>query len=128
MVPMVFWYHKLLAEKNSLKLRFTEKKEVWNGIKWNLLLVKWPGQEPEIVIYQIVPSLILVLLRTSRRILRSFCYIRISDIICKIKKEKNQQMLDFPTVEDGVRGMAFIENVIASGKSDQNGLSLKFKI
>jgi hypothetical protein len=35
-------------------------------------------------------------------------------------------MLD-PTVEDGVR-MAFIENVIASGKSDQNGLSLKFKI
>lgn len=26
---------------------------------------------------------------------------------------------DFPTVNDGVRGMAFIENVIASGKSDQ---------
>jgi hypothetical protein len=43
-------------------------------------------------------------------------------------KEPTEQMLDFPTVEDGVRGMAFIENVIASGKSDQNGLSLKFKI
>jgi hypothetical protein len=41
-------------------------------------------------------------------------------------KEPTEQMLD--TVEDGVRGMAFIENVIASGKSDQNGLSLKFKI
>ncbi|MDX2301349.1 MAG: Gfo/Idh/MocA family oxidoreductase [Microscillaceae bacterium] len=26
---------------------------------------------------------------------------------------------DFPTVDDGVRGMAFIETVIASGKSDQ---------
>jgi hypothetical protein len=49
------------------------------------------------------------------------------DIICKIRrKEPTEQMLD-PTVEDGVR-MAFIENVIASGKSDQNGLSLKFKI
>jgi hypothetical protein len=23
------------GEENSLKLRFTEKKEVWNGIKWN---------------------------------------------------------------------------------------------
>lgn len=28
------------------------------------------------------------------------------------------EMLDFPTVQDGVRGMAFIENVIASGNSD----------
>ncbi|MDW3651640.1 MAG: Gfo/Idh/MocA family oxidoreductase [Bacteroidia bacterium] len=27
--------------------------------------------------------------------------------------------LDFPSVEDGVRGMAFIENVVASSKSDQ---------
>jgi predicted dehydrogenase len=28
-------------------------------------------------------------------------------------------MLDFPTVNDGVRGMAFLENVVASSKSDQ---------
>jgi hypothetical protein len=28
-------------------------------------------------------------------------------------------MLDFPRVEDGVRGMAFIENVVASSKSDK---------
>lgn len=27
--------------------------------------------------------------------------------------------LDFPTIEDGVRGMAFIENVVASSQSDQ---------
>jgi hypothetical protein len=26
---------------------------------------------------------------------------------------------DFPTVQDGVRGMQFIEKVIASGKSNQ---------
>lgn len=27
--------------------------------------------------------------------------------------------LDFPTIEDGIRGMAFIENVVASSQSDQ---------
>lgn len=32
--------------------------------------------------------------------------------------EATPEMLDFPGVEDGVRGMAFVENVIASGKSD----------
>ncbi len=38
-------------------------------------------------------------------------------------KEQNEEptaaMLDFPGVEEGVRGMAFIENVIASGRSEQ---------
>jgi predicted dehydrogenase len=29
------------------------------------------------------------------------------------------EALDYPSIEDGVRGMAFIENVIASGRSDQ---------
>lgn len=33
-------------------------------------------------------------------------------------KQAREEWLDFPGVEDGVRGMAFIENVIASGKSD----------
>lgn len=30
-----------------------------------------------------------------------------------------EEWLDFPSVDEGVRGMAFIENVIASGKSEQ---------
>lgn len=34
-------------------------------------------------------------------------------------KEASAEILDFPTVEDGVRGMAFIENVVASGKEDR---------
>jgi predicted dehydrogenase len=34
-------------------------------------------------------------------------------------KEPTANMLDFPTAKEGVRGMAFIENVIASGKSSQ---------
>lgn len=33
-------------------------------------------------------------------------------------EEPKEEWLDFPTVEEGVRGMAFIENVIASGRSE----------
>jgi hypothetical protein len=33
-------------------------------------------------------------------------------------KEPTKEMLDFPGADDGVRGMAFIENVVASGVSD----------
>lgn len=34
-------------------------------------------------------------------------------------QEPKKEWLDFPGVEDGVRGMAFIENVVASSQSDQ---------
>jgi predicted dehydrogenase len=34
-------------------------------------------------------------------------------------KEPTPEMLDFPSVEEGLRGMAFIEHVIASGKSEK---------
>lgn len=35
------------------------------------------------------------------------------------------EMLDFPGVEEGVRGMAFIENVVASSQSDQKWFDFK---
>jgi predicted dehydrogenase len=34
-------------------------------------------------------------------------------------QEPDPQHLDFPDIDDGIRGMAFIENAVASGKSDQ---------
>jgi hypothetical protein len=34
-------------------------------------------------------------------------------------KTPSKEMLDFPGVDDGVRGMAFIENVVASGNSTE---------
>ncbi|MBS1531579.1 MAG: Gfo/Idh/MocA family oxidoreductase [Bacteroidetes bacterium] len=38
----------------------------------------------------------------------------------KINNEKpDQEWLDFPGIEDGIRGMAFIDNVVASGQSDK---------
>jgi len=38
---------------------------------------------------------------------------------CKIEGiQPTPEMLDFPSIEDGVRGMAFIDNVVASAQSD----------
>lgn len=34
-------------------------------------------------------------------------------------KEPTAEMLDFPSIEDGLRGMAFIDNVVASAQSDK---------
>jgi hypothetical protein len=39
--------------------------------------------------------------------------------VLKANGEKpKDEWLDFPGVDEGIRGMAFIENVVASGKSD----------
>jgi hypothetical protein len=40
-------------------------------------------------------------------------------------EQPKPEWLDFPGIEDGVRGMAFIETVIASGKSKEKWLDLK---
>ncbi|MEM9675158.1 MAG: Gfo/Idh/MocA family protein [Cyclobacteriaceae bacterium] len=40
-------------------------------------------------------------------------------------KEPDPQHLDFPDIDDGIRGMAFIENAVASGKSDQKWYPFK---
>ena len=34
-------------------------------------------------------------------------------------REPTAEMLDFPGVEDGIRGMAFIDNVVASAQSNE---------
>ena len=40
-------------------------------------------------------------------------------------KEPTKEMLDFPGIEDGVRGMAFIENVVASANSNEKWTEYK---
>ena len=41
------------------------------------------------------------------------------------KVEPKEEWLDFPDVDDGVRGMSFIENVVASAKSDEKWKAFK---
>lgn len=43
-------------------------------------------------------------------------------------QQPSPEQLDFPGIEEGVRGMAFIENVIRSGKSDQKWSSFSLEI
>ncbi|TKC04742.1 Gfo/Idh/MocA family oxidoreductase [Pedobacter polaris] len=43
----------------------------------------------------------------------------------QIGEEPSAAMLDFPNADDGIRGMAFIENVVASSKSDQKWFDFK---
>jgi hypothetical protein len=38
----------------------------------------------------------------------------------------NEFDLDFPTIDDGIRGMQFVETVIASGKSNSKWVKMKF--
>ncbi len=40
-------------------------------------------------------------------------------------KEVPKECMDFPGVDEGIRGMAFIETVIASGKSDQKWVDME---
>ena len=40
-------------------------------------------------------------------------------------KTPEKEWLDYPGIEDGVRGMAFVENMIASGKSDKKWLDFE---
>lgn len=125
------------GEENSLKIRvYGEKGGLeWHQMEPNTLLVKWhdapaqiyragnaylckeatfnsrtPGGHPE------------GYLEAFANIYRNFASTLSSKLNNKIPSE---EMLDFPTVEDGVRGMAFIENVIASGKSNQKWYNFK---
>jgi hypothetical protein len=40
-------------------------------------------------------------------------------------KTPTKEMLDFPKVDEGVRGMAFIENVVASSQSNEKWTNFK---
>lgn len=118
------------GEENALKIKVYGEK---GGLEWaqhepNTLLVKWldkpteiyrtgtpwmgryakfnsrtPGGHPE------------GYLEAFANIYRNFAL----TLSAKIEGiEPPQEALDFPGVEDGIRGMAFIDNVVASGQSN----------
>jgi predicted dehydrogenase len=119
------------GEENALQIRVYGEK---GGIEWhqqepNTLLVKWldaptqvyragnnylddvakkncrtPGGHPE------------GYLEAFANIYKNFA----QALRATLNGEKiNPEDFDFPNVDDGIRGMAFIENVIASGQSDK---------
>ncbi|PHX74875.1 MAG: oxidoreductase [Chitinophagaceae bacterium] len=122
------------GEENSLKIRVYGEK---GGLEWaqhdpNTMLVKWLDQPTQI--YRAggnyADRLSSFAVHNSRtpgghpegyleafaNIYRNFAF----TLGAKIDgTEPTPEMLDFPGVEDGIRGMAFIDNVVASSQSDQ---------
>ena len=122
------------GEENNLKIRIYGEK---GGIEWaqhepNTLLVKWLDQPTQVYragnnYTNILSSFATQNCRTPgghpegyleafANIYKNFAH----TLMAKMEgKEPTKEMLDFPGIEDGVRGMAFIENVVASGNSKE---------
>lgn len=121
------------GEENALKIRVYGEK---GGIEWrqqepNTLLVKWLDQPMQVLraggnYADRLSSFATHNCRTPGghpegyleafgNIYRNFAL----TLAAKLDGNKpSKEMLDFPGIEDGVRGMAFIDNVVASAASD----------
>lgn len=121
------------GEENALKIRIYGEK---GGIEWaqqepNTLLVKWLDQPAQILRaggnYGKLSGFATHNARTPGghpegyleafgNIYRNFAL----TLSARIDgKEPTKEMLDFPRVEEGIRGMAFIDSVVASNLSDK---------
>lgn len=122
------------GEENALKIRVYGEK---GGLEWaqqepNTLIVKWLDKPTQL--YRAGNNYSSVLssfathnartpgghpegyLEAFGNIYRNFAL----TLQAKLSgTTPSKEALDFPSVEDGIRGMAFIENVVASNKSDQ---------
>ena len=121
------------GEENALKIRVYGEK---GGLEWaqqepNTLLVKWLDQPAQILRaganYSSLSSFATSNCRTPgghpegyleafANIYRNFALTLSARIDGKEPRKEN---LDFPGVEDGIRGMAFIDNVVASAGSSE---------
>jgi predicted dehydrogenase len=122
------------GEENALKIRMYGEK---GGIEWaqqepNTLLVKWLDQPAQI--YRAggnygdrLSSFAVQNCRTPgghpEGYLEAFANIYHNFALSLMHKldgkQPTKEMLDFPRVEEGIRGMAFIENVVKSNLSDK---------
>ncbi|SFP59654.1 Gfo/Idh/MocA family protein [Parafilimonas terrae] len=119
------------GEENALKIRIYGEE---GGIEWaqmepNTLLVKWLDKPSEI--YRAGQGYLTDIAKHNTRtpgghpegyleafgnIYRNFAL----SLMAKINgEEPTSAMLDYPRVEEGVRGMAFIDTVVASSQSDK---------
>lgn len=119
------------GEENALRINvYGEKGSLeWHQMEPNTLLVKWLDQPTQIYrtgngyLHSIAAHNTRTpsghpegYLEAFANIYRNFAL----TLDAKLNGETpTEEMLDFPTAKDGVRGMAFIENVVASSKSEQ---------
>ncbi len=126
-----------VGEENGLKIRVYGEK---GGLEWvqlepNTLIAKWMDRPAEIIRtgggYLSNQSLINTRLPMGHPegFIEAFANIY-RNFILTLKsilngKEPEQKYLDFPSVRDGVRGMAFIETVVEASKSDTKWTKFK---
>ena len=119
------------GEENNLRIRIYGEKA---GLEWaqmepNSLQVKWLDKPLEILrtggpgLYPVADAHTRIpaghpegYLEAFANIYRNFAHCLRAQLAGKKPKAIYQ---DFPTIDDGVRGMRFIEKVVASGKSKQ---------
>ena len=119
-----------VGEENRLNIRvYGEKGGLeWHQMEPNTLLVKWPDRPVEIYRTGLDHEYLSDLAQKHTRIpaghpegyveafanlYRNFAY----TLQARLDGKTPDPDMDFPTIKDGVRGMAFIENVVASNKS-----------
>jgi predicted dehydrogenase len=128
------------GEENNLTIRVYGEK---GGLEWhqqepNTLLAKWLDEPAQILragsnYTNALSSYATQNCRTPgghpEGYLEAFANIYknfAQTLLSKIEgKQPTKEMLDFPGVDDGVRGMAFIENVVASGNSNEKWTDFK---
>jgi predicted dehydrogenase len=128
------------GEENALKIRVYGEK---GGIEWaqqepNTLFVKWLDQPTQILraggnYGDRLSSFAVLNCRTPgghpEGYLEAFANIYknfAATLTSKLNgKEPTKEMLDYPKVDEGIRGMAFIENVVASGKSSEKWMDFE---
>ena len=118
------------GEENALKIRVYGEK---GGIEWfqhepNSLIVKWLEAPAQILragsahLYKAASHNCRTPAGHPEGYLEAFANIYRNFALtlgCKIDgTTPTAEMLDFPGIEDGLRGMAFIDNVVASAQSD----------
>lgn len=125
------------GEENALKIKvYGEKGGLeWHQMEPNTLIVKWLDQPAQI--YRAGQAYLSDIAKHNTRVpgghpegyLEAFANIYRNFALtlrAKLNGETpSDAMLDFPRVEDGVRGMAFIETVVASSQSDQKWTDFK---
>jgi len=125
------------GEENALKIRvYGEKGGLeWHQMEPNTLIVRWLNEPTQV--YRVGQAYMSDIAKHNTRVpgghpegyLEAFANIyRNFALTVGAKLEgttPSEAMLDFPRVEDGVRGMAFIDNVVASSQSDQKWFDFK---
>lgn len=119
------------GEENNLRIRVYGEKA---GLEWaqqepNTLLIKWLDKPMEVMrtgvgkLYPETQAATRIPAGHPEGYLEAFANIYKNFALCLrahlAGKKPKAIHQDFPTVEDGVRGMQFIEKVIESGKSKQ---------